>query len=123
MVHRDASTWPGTTQFTQIIKTYTAQINNYLQVTTDICAFGDATHEGETIIGIIATLIEAHLKYLEDLGKTPLSERGDLEVPSIHMPKYTYMLQALDELKGSDSTIEAPAFNFDLDTLEGGFDD
>lgn len=29
----------------------------------------------------------------------------------------------LDSLKGQDESIEAPAFNFDLDVLEGGFDD
>ena len=28
----------------------------------------------------------------------------------------------LDSLKGQDASVEAPAFNFDLDTVEGGFD-
>ena len=115
--------WPGTGQFTQLIKTFTAQINGYIGVTSDICAFGDATHESETIIGIIAELIEAHLKYVEDLDKTPLSERGDnISPPSLHMPKYAHARAILEDLKGSDASIEPPAFNFDLDTIEGGFD-
>lgn len=29
----------------------------------------------------------------------------------------------LDSLKGQDTSGEEPAFNFDLDVLEGGFDD
>ena len=39
------------------------------------------------------------------------------------MPKYAHIKFMLDSLKGADSSIETPAFNFDLDTLEGGFDD
>ena len=122
--HRDASVFPGTTQFTQLIKTYSAQINGYLQVTSDICAFGDASHESETIIGIIAELLEAHLKYIDDLDKTPLTERGDnIRPPSLDMPQYVHIKLMLDNLKGADATIEPPAFNFDLDVLEGGFED
>lgn len=58
------------------------------------------------------------------MDKTPLTERGDnLELPSLRMPKYAHLRFILEDLKGADASIEGPAFNFDLDTLEGGFDD
>ena len=39
------------------------------------------------------------------------------------LPELTPQNKAdLDSLKGQDESIEGPAFNFDLDVLEGGFD-
>jgi len=116
--HRDASAVPGSTQFTQWIKTYTAKINGYLGVSTDICAFGDATHESESIIAIISDLLEAHYVYTDDLERTPLSERGNIIKPYLTSD----MRMMLDELKGQDDTIEEPAFNFDTNVTSGGFD-
>lgn len=110
-----------------MIKTYSAQINGYLQVSSDVCAFGDASHTSETIVGIISELLEAHIKYIEDLDKTPLTERADtITPPSLDMRKYIHMKVMLDSLKGMIPTVSSQdpcAFNFDLDTLEGGFDD
>jgi hypothetical protein len=116
--HRDASASPGTNQFTQWIKAYTAKINGYLGVSTDICAVGDDTHEEESIVAVIANLIEAHYVYVDDLNRTPLSERGNLTRPYLSVS----MKQILDNLKGQDESIEAPAFNFRTDTTQGGYD-
>jgi len=115
--HRDVSTSPGSTQFTQLIKKYTAKINGYLGVSSDICAVGDDSHEEEVIVDIIGDLIEGHLVVLDDYNRTPLSERGELVFPQLTQDHKT----ALDQLKGQDETIEGPAFNFDTTTTEGGY--
>ena len=63
--------------------------------------------------------------YYDDLKKTPLSERGELEIPNLKMPRYAYLRDVLDALKGmipSVASSDPCAFNFDLDTIEGGFD-
>ena len=123
--HRDASADPGTSQFAQWIKTYSRQINGQLGVPTDIGSFGDDTHATNDIVDVIAVLLEARYVYYDDLEKTPLTERGSLEIPHIKMDRFGYLRADLEELKGQIPTIasnDPPAFNFDLDTVEGGFD-
>lgn len=73
----------------------------------------------------IATLLEARFVYYDDLQKTPLSERGELEVPRLKMARFVDIRDNLETLKGQIPTVAAsdpPAFNFDLDTVEGGYD-
>ena len=116
---------PTSEVFAQWITSYTSQINGYIGVSTDICAFGDATHTSETIVDVIATLLEARFVYYDDVEKTPLSERGQLEIPNLKMPRYAYLRETLEDLKGQIPTVassDPPAFNFDLDTISGGFD-
>lgn len=63
--------------------------------------------------------------YYDDLDKTPLSERGALEVPRLKMPRFADIRDNLEALKGmipSVASADPCAFNFDLDTVEGGFD-
>lgn len=123
--HRDVSADPGTTQFAQWILSYSTQINNYLGVSTNICAFGDNSHTSNTIVDAMATLLEGRFVYYDDLEKTPLSERGVLEVPRLKMKRFVDVQDNLETLKGQIPTIasnDPPAFNFDLDTVEGGFD-
>jgi len=74
------------------------------------------------VVSAIADLLEARCVYNDDLSKTPLTERGALEIPHIKMDRFFYIRGMLDELKGQVSSIEVPGFNFDLDTTEGGFD-
>ena len=124
-VHRDVSVDPTSTVFAQWIKSYSTQINNYLGVSANICAFGDNSHTSNTIVDAIATLLEARFVYSDDLDKTPLTERGVLEVPRLKMNRFVDIQDNLETLKGQLPTIAAndpPAFNFDLDTIEGGFD-
>lgn len=86
---------------------------------------GAESHAGSVITEIIATLLEARFVYFDDLDKTPLSERGELEIPHLKMIKYAYLRSDLEDLKGqipSVATADPPAFNFDLDTVEGGYD-
>lgn len=95
-------------------------------VPSDICDSADASHTSETIIDVIAKLLEAMFIYCDDLDKTPLTERGKLEIPHIKMDRFAYLRANLDDLKGQIPTVatsDPPAFNFDLDTLEGGFED
>ena len=120
--HRDASVSPGSTQFTQWIKTYSTQINNYLQVSSDICAVADASHVSETIIGVIGVLLENHYDYIDLWRRTPEPERATLPVPHIRDRQFLGLLFDLDSLKGQDSSIEEPAFNFILSRTEGGFE-
>ena len=122
---RDASISPGSNQFTQWIKTYSAQINGYLQVENDVAAFGDDSHTSNTIVSIIGILIESRFVYNDDLEKTPLSIRGELIVPNLKMAQFVYLRADLDDLRGMLPTISAgdpPAFNFDINASEGGFD-
>ena len=123
--HRDVSVDPTSTVFAQWIKSYSTQINNYLGTQNDIAAFGDNNHKSRTIVDAIATLLEARFVYSDDLDKTPLTERGVLEVPRLKMRRFIDIQDNLDTLKGADPTVSSgdpPAFNFDLDTIEGGFD-
>jgi len=46
------------------------------------------------------------------------------ELLDLALPELTVAnMRELDSLRGMDSSIEDPAFNFDLDTLEGGYED
>ena len=91
-------------------------------VSTDICAFGDLTHTSETLIDVSATLLEARFVYFEDLDKTPLTERGTLEVPYLKMARFLHLRENLDDLKGQVPSIEPSTFNFDLTRTQGGFE-
>jgi hypothetical protein len=122
MTWRDASADPGSTQFTQWIKMFSAQINDYYQVTSDICAYGDGTQQSEAIIGVIAFLLEAHFIYANDLSRTPLSERGNLKPPHLMNDEFIPQRFELDQVKGADESIDPAGFNFDTDTTTGGFD-
>lgn len=120
--HRDVSVDPTSTVFAQWIKSYSAQCNGYLGVSTDIAAFGDDSHTSRTMVDVMATLLEARFVYYDDLEKTPLTMRGTLEVPYLKMARFAHLRGDLDDLKGSLPSIEAPAFNFDINTTTGGFD-
>jgi len=124
-VHRDVSADPTSLVFAQWIKSYSTQINGQLGVSTDVGSFGDDNHKSKTIVDAIATLLEARFVYNDDQEKTPLSERGSIPVPHLKMDRFTYLRADLEELKGQLPNIapsDPPAFNFDLDTVEGGFD-
>ena len=111
--------------FAQWILSYSAQINGYLGIDANCCAFGDASHTSYTVVDIIATLLEARFVYYDDQEKTPLSVRGDIEVPYLRMDRFGYLRAQLEDLKGQLPSIasnDPPAFNFDLNTTSGGFD-
>lgn len=120
--HRDASVDPTSTSFTQWIKTYSAQINTYLGVTSDICAYGDGSTQSETIIDVIGELLEAHFNYRDLWRRTPEPERANLTKPHLNMTRYTHLRMMLEEVKGMDESIETPAFNFLLDRTSGGYE-
>ena len=47
-----------------------------------------------------------------------------MDILQVALPELTVdNRKDLDSLKGQDTTIEDPAFNFDLDKTEGGFQD
>jgi hypothetical protein len=124
--YRVPATYPGSTNFTQWVKTYSTQINGELQVESDVAAFGDDSHTSNTIVDVISKLLEARYVYQEDLDKTPLTERDGMIIPHLKDAQFLSLREALFDLKGMLPTISAddpPAFNFDLDVLEGGFDD
>lgn len=123
--HRDASGSPGSTQFTQWIKIYSTQINGELQVESDVVAFGADTHTSNTVLDIINQLLEFKFIFFEDIDKTPLTERQNLQIPHIKDDRFLSFRKALEDLKGQIPTIvpdDPPAFNFDLNVTEGGFD-
>ena len=97
-----------------------------MQVESDVASFGDNSHTSNTIVDIIGQLLEAKFVYYEDRDKTPLSERGIMIIPHIKDDKFLSLRIALADLKGmipSVSSADPPAFNFDIQSLEGGFDD
>lgn len=123
--YRIPATYPGTTSFAQWIKTYSTQINTFLGVTTDIAAFGTDDHTSRTIVTVISALLESRYVYQEDRDKTPLSERGDMIIPHIRDQQFVSLRADLEGLKGQLPTVasnDPPAFNFDLDVTEGGYD-
>ena len=123
--YRDASVYPGTSQFTQWILSYSTQINGELQVEGDVAAFGDLSHTSNTIVDIIGQLLESRFVYNEDRDKTPLQERGPMIIPHIKDDQFLSLRRALFDLKGMLPQVspgDPPAFNFDLNTVEGGFD-
>ncbi len=116
---------PGSTQFTRWILDYSTQINGELQVEGDVAAFGDSSHTSETIITVIGKLLEAMFIYSEDREKTPLTERGDLIIPHIKDDQFLSIRKSLFDLKGmlpTTASTDPPAFNFDLNVTQGGYD-
>ena len=123
--YRVPATYPGTNNFAQWIKTYGTQINTQLGVSSDIAAFGDDSHTSRTIVTVISALLESRYVYQEDRDKTPLTERGAMIIPHIKDPQFVSLRGDLEGLKGilpSVSPDDPPAFNFDLDVTEGGYD-
>lgn len=109
--HRDASASPGSAQFTQWISMYSAQINAYMSVDEDVAAFGDGTNESETIIAVIAELLEDHFQYADLWRRTPEPERNTILKPSIMYARYAGLRMLLDHVKEAD---DAPAYYYEM---------
>ncbi len=63
--------------------------------------------------------------YTEDRDKTPLTERDEMILPHIKDAQFLSIRESLKDLKGqlpSVASDDPPAFNFDLDVTEGGYD-
>lgn len=92
---------------------------------SDVASFGDDSHISNTIVANIGHLLEAMFIYSEDREKTPLTERGELIIPNIKDAQFLSIRESLKDLKGMIPTVSSddpPAFNFDLNVTEGGYD-
>lgn len=123
--YRVPATYPGTTNFDQWIITYSTQINTQLGVSSDVAAVADNSHTSNTIVTVISALLESRYVYQEDRDKTPLTERGAMIIPHIKDAQFVSLRSDLEGLKGilpSVSSDDPPAFNFDLNVTQGGYD-
>ena len=106
-------TFPITTELTEWIVWADGLVKAYLQV-------GDTlpTDQGDIIKNVVDDLLIRKYNYEKLVAHTIPSD-----LLNVQMPKLTAEnMMDLDSLKGQDTTIEAPAFVFDLDRTTGGFD-
>ena len=106
-------TFPTTTQFAQWQKWADSKIKSYLQ-----CGNTLPTDQGNIMESVADDLLVRKFNYEKLLPKLLSGELLSLSLPELTGPNK----MDLDSLKGQDESIEDPAFNFDLDRLEGGFD-
>jgi hypothetical protein len=76
------------------------------------------TDQGNIIKNVVDDLLIRKYRFEKQVGFATAPEMLDTPEPEL-TPENK---MDLDSLKGQDTSIEDPAFNFDLDTLEGGFD-
>lgn len=111
--HRTVATFPGTTQFAQMVIDVTANINDFLDETADIASSGDSTHEANVCIVVANVLLEAKLQFLENLEKTPLSERLDTVEPDLNDLVFANQRAKLQNLRRKN---KPAAMNFNMNT-------
>ena len=93
--HRDVSQWPGTSQFTQMVKEFSSEVNRFHDVTTDICSVSDATQESYLHAKYISDLIEEKMVYLEQSQNVAVQNRVNTQAPSLFDANHTGMRAAL----------------------------
>jgi len=107
-------TFPTTDQFTEWIAWSDGKICSYLQTGSTL-----PTDQGNIIKNISDDLLMRKYVYEKHVSKVVPGE-----ILRIPLPELTPQNKMdLDSLKGQDDTIEAPAFNFDLDKTIGGYQD
>lgn len=111
--HRSISTFPGTTQFAQMITDVSTDINDFLDETADISDSGDGDHQANVIIRVSNYFLEQKLIWLENLDKTPLSERSEIIEPDLMEMKYAGLREKLNNLRRKNKPV---AMNFSMNT-------
>lgn len=91
----------------------TADINDFLDVTSDIAASGDGDHKGNTLIKVADVLLEAKLNWLEITQNRTPTERQDFPEPDLMDLEYTYLREKLSNLRRRD---KPRAMNFNMET-------
>lgn len=113
--HRTVSTFPGTTQFTQLITDYGAEFNRFLDVGSDICSVSDATQESKFVAKCHNDIIEEHMQYIQkatnETGQG--TETPSLVPPSFFDPQHLWIREALFKEKREEKCRSANYSLFD----------
>jgi hypothetical protein len=95
--HRTVATFPGSSQFTQLISDYGAEFNRFLDVESDICSVSSATNETKFVAKVHNDILEEHLKYIEksanETGQG--TEVPPLVPPSFFDPQHVWIREAI----------------------------
>ena len=91
----------------------TADINDFLDVEADIATSADDDHTSQTCARVAGVLLEAKLIWLENLDKTPLSERSETPEPDLMGIDNIKLRDKLNNLRRRE---QPRAFNFNLNT-------
>ena len=91
----------------------TADINDFLDVTSDIADSADGDHKGNTCVRVANVLLEAKLNWLEITQNRSPTERQDFPEPDIMDLEYIDMREKLANLKRRD---KPRAMNFNMET-------
>ena len=91
----------------------TADINDFLDVTSDIASSGDSDHKGNTCIRVANALLEAKLNWLEISQNRSPTERIDFPEPDIMDLEYADMREKLANLRRRN---QSRAMNFNMET-------
>lgn len=102
--HRDVSVWPTSAKFAVMITEASSDINNYLQVDSDV------DDDDGIVLKIINQLLEGRLRWLED--------QANPDVPYADEPELTdAQKQQLDRIMGTE---DPPAHSYDIYKTYGG---
>lgn len=107
------ATFPGTPEFAQMITDVSTDINDFLDETADISDSGDGDHQANVCIKVSNYLLEQKLIWIENLDKTPLSERSEIPEPDLMEPKYAGLREKLNNLRRKNKPV---AMNFSMNT-------
>ena len=106
-------TFPITAELTEWIEWADGLINAYLQTGSTL-----PTDQGDIIKNVADDLLIRKYNYEKLVGHVIPTDLLNVQLPKLTPEN----MSDLDSLKGQDSTIEAPAFVFDLDRTVGGYD-
>lgn len=119
--HRDASVDPGSSEFTQWIKEYSAEINIYLGVDSDICAFGDDTDESNFMAKQIGILLEARIDYKLTRKRTSSFDLVAMSPePSLFDDRFWRVRMALSSILGTLGAEAESAWTYEFTRYSGG---
>jgi hypothetical protein len=110
-----SGTFPTTAEFTEWVVWADGKMKSYLQ-----CGSTLPTDIGDILKDVADDLLIRKYRFEKEVGFATSRDMLDESGPQLTPENKT----DLDSLKGQDtSSDDPPAFNFDLDVLEGGFDD
>lgn len=91
----------------------TADINDFLDETSDIADSGDLDHTSKTCVRVANALLEAKLNWLEVTQNRSPTERQEFPEPDLMDLEYADLRQKLNNLKRRE---QPRAMNFNLET-------
>ena len=89
-------------EFTSLVDKYSAEFNDIMVVTVDICSSSAATAESKKMMALMNDLIEEHLTYIEQGLNVAVQDRVSTRPPSSYDINHAYVKTAILKEKAEE---------------------